>query len=287
MGLDFDVSVCAQSKVVKDLDQAHSGATLDLRLHKGQILVCKRMPATDRSWRCLKKQKEFLPLDKVSAVEVLSSNAVSGEVEVLMPLTRGVVGVEYITSLSVEEVNSFSSALSSLLLRSQNEAIHSSSQHHLITAKIEELRANHTVPKSYRLLLKHLDLKIKTIPSFRIGTCHGDLTLGNMIFEKDTGRLQLIDFLDTYIESPLIDLAKLEQDLVFGWSSRYENPEVRLRAKIFGAHVFDTIKILDAQDEKLFNIIRVLNTLRILPYCKDSTTEEWVRFVVTQQEQIL
>ena len=245
------------------------------------------MPLTGRSQRSLDKQAEFSAIGNVIPVEIISRRALIDQLEVLMPLVRGVVGVDYVTSLSIDEISSFCLALRSFLSRLNDNAASSNSHHHLIQKKIEELCVQDGISQSYKKLLNHLNLQLQHIPSIPIGPCHGDLTLGNMIFVKNTKTIHLIDFLDTYLESPLLDLAKLEQDLVFGWSCRYENKEVRLRAKIFGAYIFENLKILKPQDERLFNIVRLLNTIRILPYCKDAITENWVHRVISQQEQFL
>lgn len=69
-----------------------------------------------------------------------------------------------------------------------------------------------------------------------IGACHGDFTLSNVLVltplsgdglplspraqTKDTFRIALIDFLDSFVESPLADMAKLCQDLKYGWTLR-------------------------------------------------------------------
>ena len=45
-----------------------------------------------------------------------------------------------------------------------------------------------------------------------IGPCHGDLTLSNIIISR-SGAINLIDFLPTFIESPLWDIVKIYQDL--------------------------------------------------------------------------
>eukprot|EP00744_Colponema_vietnamica_P017832 GILI01025106.1.p1 GENE.GILI01025106.1~~GILI01025106.1.p1 ORF type:complete len:440 (+),score=77.59 GILI01025106.1:48-1367(+) len=69
-----------------------------------------------------------------------------------------------------------------------------------------------------------------------LGTCHGDFTLSNVLVltpltgdglplspraqSKETFRIALIDFLDSFVESPLADMAKLCQDLKYGWTLR-------------------------------------------------------------------
>ena len=45
-----------------------------------------------------------------------------------------------------------------------------------------------------------------------LGYCHGDLNFSNMLANRTDHVLYLIDFLDTFIESPLQDIASLRQD---------------------------------------------------------------------------
>lgn len=50
-----------------------------------------------------------------------------------------------------------------------------------------------------------------------LGPCHGDLTFGNMLWDGE-GFLWVFDFLDTFLESPLMDLVKLRQDTLCRWT---------------------------------------------------------------------
>ncbi len=109
--------------------------------------------------------------------------------------------------------------------------------------------------------------------------CHGDLTLENMILRN--GEIYLIDFLDSFYDSWAIDLAKILQDADLHWHYRYEgdlenNLKIRLHClkdSIVGA-------ILAHDDgERLYSTVYhvlLLNVLRIIPYCRDEITEEWI-----------
>lgn len=110
-----------------------------------------------------------------------------------------------------------------------------------------------------------------TIP---VGICHGDLIFSNMLF---TGKgYCLIDFLDSFIESPLIDLVKIRQDTFFHWSQH-------LAARRYDSIRLDLIysKIdcaLDSHFTKYgwyrdyYSVFQLMNLLRILPYVKDKPT---------------
>lgn len=105
-----------------------------------------------------------------------------------------------------------------------------------------------------------------------IGICHGDLTFSNILFNGNT--YFLIDFLDSFIESPLIDIVKLRQDTVWHWSLlMYDNDYDAIRMKI----VFDRI---DREINHYFSDIypwyreyyhpfQLMNFLRILQYAHE------------------
>jgi thiamine kinase-like enzyme len=132
----------------------------------------------------------------------------------------------------------------------------------VILNKLRNLR----IKSNYRTLVDRL-IEICTKQKIIIpnSNCHGDLTLANMLF-KDK-HVYLIDFLDSYLDSVLIDLAKLKQDLYHYWSPILSG-ETQLR----------TYNICDYMWEKLenrykiellnpsFAIIECINLIRIEPY---------------------
>ena len=109
-----------------------------------------------------------------------------------------------------------------------------------------------------------------------IGPCHGDLTLCNIICSKYHG-IKLIDFLSTYLESPLQDLSKIIQDYEFGWSFRYLEDEVKLKGRIFlRNNAPDALKIIGKKYKSQLSLITRLSLYRISPYIKDFVTEQWL-----------
>ena len=83
----------------------------------------------------------------------------------------------------------------------------------------------------------------------------------------------MIDFLDSFAESPAVDIAKSLQDIFLRWSYRYRvlsvNEDIRL------SDVCDVFLGLLGRDTVLkkavFDILLV-NLLRIYPYIKDEKT---------------
>ena len=109
--------------------------------------------------------------------------------------------------------------------------------------------------------------------------CHGDLTLENIILKDE--QLYLIDFLDSFYNTWIIDLAKIFQDVDLYWHYRYEkvicsNLQIRLlclKESIISAILAhpNGIRIYDT----LYHAL-LLNILRIIPYCKDESTKDWI-----------
>ena len=106
-----------------------------------------------------------------------------------------------------------------------------------------------------------------------IGYCHGDLTFSNFLINKD--EIVLIEFLDTFLDSPLQDIVKLKQDTKYYWSLRKLNT-VRDPIKIKQCFSYIDKKLEDkfSNEEyyiKYYKHFQILNLLRIIPYCKNKT----------------
>jgi len=121
---------------------------------------------------------------------------------------------------------------------------------------------------------KYLKSKFDEITSIKlpIGFCHGDLTLSNMLFDELNDELYLIDFLDSFIETPLFDIIKLRQDTKFFWSINMLNKNVdSVKIKI-GLNYLDSK--IDTYFKKYsyyklcYQYFEIINLLRILQYCK-------------------
>lgn len=127
-----------------------------------------------------------------------------------------------------------------------------------VLKKLNELENNGVNPDlifSLRNLLKDSE--------FPGGYCHGDLTLENIIIFDE--KIYLIDFLDSYIDSPFQDVSKLFQDFYFLWSFRTKpsNINAHIRCKALGSFMYSKF---NANDLKSIDILAAINLLRIVPY---------------------
>ncbi len=120
---------------------------------------------------------------------------------------------------------------------------------------------------------KFLANKIIELP---VGPCHGDLTLSNIIVSP-TGSLNLIDFLPSFIESPIWDIVKIYQDLKYGWSYRNLKGPRNASAKLFfESCIPNQLSIYKKVWKYEILLLNALNLSRLIPYIKDGNTKEWV-----------
>lgn len=109
----------------------------------------------------------------------------------------------------------------------------------------------------YEMIVQEIEKEDVFLP---IGYCHGDLTFANIIFvDKD---IYFIDHLDSFIESPVIDLIKIYQDTLFNWSF--------FLSGAWSRHIYNWYTEINKELE-IFNrfnkpILHAVNIARIFPY---------------------
>ena len=115
-----------------------------------------------------------------------------------------------------------------------------------------------------------------------IGKCHGDLTLSNILF--DGGENYLIDFLDSFIESPLIDIVKLRQDTAFYWSEKmYTNKYDSLRLHLILKILDERICIMASQFawyDQYYHTFQLMNFWRIMQYATKPEIVEYLKSII-------
>lgn len=115
-----------------------------------------------------------------------------------------------------------------------------------------------------------------------MGKCHGDLTFSNILFNGNN--YYLIDFLDSFIESPLLDLVKIRQDSQYEWSRLMYEGEVDLvRLSIISQKIdyeIDTYYSQYAWYREYYHVFQLMNFLRILQYAKDEKVTIYLKNVI-------
>lgn len=112
-----------------------------------------------------------------------------------------------------------------------------------------------------------------------VGYCHGDLTLSNVLFNGYN--YYLIDFLDSFIETPLMDIVKLRQDTAYQWSVLMFNGEyAEARMKLIMSRLDCKIQQHYAQYiwyKDFYSIFQLMNFLRILQYAHEDKVVKYLK----------
>jgi hypothetical protein len=162
----------------------------------------------------------------------------------------------------------------------------------VIESKIEELELkvsegfNITNKDYFFYALEYLKTNIPDTPLPK-GTCHGDFTFSNLLFGDS--KIYLLDFLDSFIESPLIDIVKIRQDTCFYWSILLETemPSYKKNKLIQTFNFLDRDIALFCNNLGLnqwYNYLQAFNFLRIIPYLNNPAE---IAFVEKSLRQIV
>lgn len=280
-----DVSNLADTAI--DLSrQSHSRESVSLVSYEGQLCVRKRAQGDcSRFVSGIRKQHAYRGLSlsglPVFAAPILREDHAQDSVEIVMPYMHGLSGADFALHGNRTIARDLSRALTAMLMDSMSKASICDIPSQVFVDKIDQVFAacQHSVllpdlsalrERVHDMAQSHPQLKIP------LGVCHGDLTLSNMIFSQGQG-LVLIDFLDTFLESPLQDLAKVSQELEFGWSSRHLDENLRVKGAVFaGAAMPDYARFLYTSFPVSALLFKTLCIARIVPYAHDEATHRWL-----------
>lgn len=241
----------------------------------------------ERACQAILKQKKFEQkssfLKFTKAIKIIDVKLYLEGAEIIMPYTPGINGADYPLYGNTTVVNTLSKSLNELIDFEMLESVDTKVHRKIFIDKLVEIR-NKDEAKNFLSQLQKLIEWISDndeIINFPVGICHGDLTLSNIIC-KDR-YLYLIDFLPTFLESPLQDVVKLDQDFIYGWSLRKSTEEVRAKGYIFYEHAYPkNLNKIKSNYFYQYQILMALCIARIIPYIKDDITKNWILFSINK-----
>ena len=259
------------SKIEKNLAGGLSGCLLEIS-GDGKI-VTKTSSGSSYDQRLLlqaDKQKKFYEsniIHNIKCPEIFGIHVESSPFKFQMSYASGVCYGDFLNYSPPATINSFKSSIVSYIesLRGYEKNSYSDSEFRRgclnklssIEGKIEDKK-----------FLDYLKSRIEKCSNVFLPEtfCHGDLTLSNILFSKDL--IYFVDFLDSYIESWIIDLIKLKQDLYYFWSLSRMPMYKNMRSIQTSLHIWNCIeeKYQGVTSSEEFKILEVLNFLRIYPY---------------------
>jgi len=264
-------------------ESAHSRDVLEI-VYIESIACVKKTFLNDalRAKKSIEKQKKFqsirTPFLNIAAVPIMSFSSSPEGTYLFMPYIEGISGDEFSVQSTASVAENICNTLSAFIDYQMQSIQHEAIERDHFLLKIDEV-IDQTDMNSFKSALNEIRKHITSLPNtldFPMGNCHGDLTLSNIILSPGRG-IFLIDFLDTFLETPLQDVAKLKQDFIYGWSFRKCHSHLQLKSQIFCQYAYPK-KIIEI--EALYPIQTQLLTLltlaRIAPYVQDTKTECWL-----------
>jgi len=123
------------------------------------------------------------------------------------------------------------------------------------------------------LKIENIFAKFPKVLKLPTGFCHGDLTFSNILIDGRKKEIILIDFLDSFIESPIQDMVKIRQDTFFKWSYHfYDESFDKKKIDIVMEHLDKNFHSFFNQFEfyrDYYFFFQILNILRVLRYAKE------------------
>lgn len=192
-----------------------------------------------------------------------------------MEYIQGITMAEYMQTIEVGKVRGLVESIIRDIVTVKN--VDSSVDESIFINKISDLekklriKENPVIDEALDMLANH------SWSRFSKTSCHGDLTLENIIV-KD-GQLYLIDFLDSFYDSWIMDISTLMQDVQTLWSYRFQdeiNINTLIRLIVFRDILMDTVQELSKDDVIEVYYALLLKLIRIYPYTKDEHTYEFL-----------
>lgn len=255
----------------------HSGCELDLLKIDENFVV--RKSSSDKSYnqrlrkQCIKQMK-FVSFG-IFAPKIINHSTKNGLFYFDMEFIHGKTLAQYSSTILITEIADFIRLLFKNLYSKNVEF--NPCANIIFTKKINELEK--------KLFNRHnLKLAFNKLKSFDWkymykSPCHGDLTLENIIITPNK-QVYLIDFLDSFYNSWMIDVAKLLQDLEIGWSFRNQEKNVtrNLRLLVAKEALIEEIKKMENSEiiiDTIYHLL-LLNIVRIYPYTQDEKTFDFL-----------
>jgi tRNA A-37 threonylcarbamoyl transferase component Bud32 len=251
-----------------------SGCSLVLSEKNTVTKYSSSLGYNDRLLRQAKKQEYFntLNIPNIKCPAIFSIDSSSDLSSFDMEYISGNNYISFLEYASMDYVNFFSASLISYLdfLNTTKAEYYTESDFvQICKVKFDAIK-NNAENKDFSGYLMEKITSIKK-PKIPITFCHGDLTLSNILFSVDS--LCFLDFLDSYIESWVIDLIKIKQDLYYCWNIKRDVKDPSFRSIQISQSIWKKLETkyswMINSDE--FKILEYLNFLRIYPYLNDES----------------
>lgn len=277
--------------------KGHSGFSIDIVREGTNLYVYKRCSDADKAERLRRQaakqeQATGFHYSGFQTPHIIATEHTSNGASIKMDYIYSRNFMEYFESAGFEQIDYF---IHTLIRFIEEELAHSPIQ--VIPAEIvnskflsvkKTIAANSHIRKDNMLasIMEKTERLLTGIAEWRlpVGICHGDLTFSNILFTANT--YYLIDFLDSFIESPLLDIVKLRQDSAHIWSAklytkRYDPIRLSIICKKIDSEL-DSYFRKYRWYEDYYLPLQVLNLLRVLQYAQEESIVNYLETEITK-----
>ena len=271
--------------------QGHSGCNIDI-IEDGDNLLVKKSTVDPKYLKRLELQGNKQMNDDCLTESICNpfiSEIESNENEcyILMDYIYAKNFIDYFESASPKDIDHF---ISKFIQYIHNEIdkckIEKVSKQVFIdkfNSVVKNCEKNELLKSNLRVksILKDCERSFNNLPNeihMPIGKCHGDLTFSNILFTSNN--YYFIDYLDSFIETPIQDIVKIRQDTKYFWSTMmYKKKYDIVRLSMIFKYIDDKISQHFENYEyyyRNYDNLQLMNILRILPYVKEEKVRDFV-----------
>lgn len=278
--------------------KGHSGCSIEIVRHKKTLMIEKS--TTDPKYverlyqQAMKQQRaaetrlQFIRIPKIFKI-TKSTQRMMMQMEYIYSKNF----VDYFETAGFEQVSYFVNAIDTFIRSEVERSVMQEVPSSVVKEKFADVKEK-TLNNSFlfeneivKALLLRSEIVFSLLPeSFLIpvGVCHGDLTLSNILFNAN--HYFLIDFLDSFLESPLLDMVKIRQDTAHHWSPlMYEGEYDHTRFNIIASKIDTELNVLFSQFDwyvNYYNAFQLMNLLRVLQYAHEPKVVDYLIIEVTR-----
>lgn len=273
--------------------KGNSGCSINIVEHDNKLTVHKSTFDSNYVQRLVTqayKQKNAVLTSNIEVPKIHSVSVSDSSATIVMDYIHAKNFVDFIEQSPISAIDDFTKSIIAYIDNEIKSSHEETIRSNVFTDKIDSIE--HNSKKNSFITNKTFDLLKEASKVFKhlgniklpVGICHGDLTLSNILFSSN--KYYLIDFLDSFIETPIQDIVKLRQDTSLLWSLQmYDKSYDNIRIKTVLDYIDDAINYHFSTTceyyKSYYDYIQLINILRIVPYAKSQTVAEYLENTLT------
>lgn len=273
--------------------KGNSGCSINIVEHDNKLTVHKSTFDSNYVQRLVtqaNKQKNAVLTSNIEVPKIHSVSISDSSATIVMDYIHAKNFVDFIEQSPISAIDDFTKSIIAYIENEIKSSHEETVRSNVFTDKIDSIEHNSKknsfitnktfglLKEASKVFKQHGDIKLP------VGICHGDLTLSNILFSSN--KYYLIDFLDSFIETPMQDIVKLRQDTSLLWSLQmYDRPYDKIRVKTVLDYIDEAINDHFSTTceyyKSYYDYIQLINILRIVPYAKSQTVAGYLENTLT------